>query len=129
MNATDVISAGGKRPSAPELQPPPGCQYIECMYDPTFIPTVWEMTRYALWLGMDVADDAVDESLAWIACQGLSALLPPEWRVLQLESSKTNGWMVAYHNLTTGELTWEHPNDEVCHLLSVVSPCVPHNSW
>eukprot|EP00892_Ulva_mutabilis_P005554 jgi/Ulvmu1/3370/UM156_0027.1 len=78
---------------------------LEEKLDPGYEPTLAEVTEYAEWLGMDLE---LEKELLWIARQGLTAKLPPEWKPCQNEDGQ-----LYYFNFDTGNSVWEHPCDTV----------------
>lgn len=77
---------------------------LEEQIDSQYIPTDDEVLRYAKWLGMDVEKD---RHLFWIAKQGLTTPLPPDWK--PCKTNDTNE--IYYFNFSTGESSWDHPCD------------------
>ena len=77
---------------------------LEEQIDQHYVPNDDEVLRYAKWLGMDVEKD---RHLFWIAKQGLTIPLPPDWK--PCKTNDTNE--IYYFNFRTGESTWDHPCD------------------
>ena len=64
-----------------------------------------EVVEYAKWLGMDMVED---KDLMWIAREGLKAPLPENWNPCKTTDTDE----IYYFNFSTGDSTWDHPNDE-----------------
>lgn len=67
-------------------------------------PSASEIQEYAEWLGMNWQED---QSLAWIAREGLKAPLPHPWKPCQSSEGE-----IFYFNFKTGESSWDHPCDD-----------------
>ncbi|EKX47061.1 hypothetical protein GUITHDRAFT_152144 [Guillardia theta CCMP2712] len=66
-------------------------------------PSEEEVTDYAKWLGIDTAQE---QSLMWIAREGIKAPLPQGWK-----ACKSSSGDIYYFNFETSESMWEHPLD------------------
>ncbi|XP_053942788.1 centrosomal protein of 164 kDa isoform X7 [Cuculus canorus] len=76
---------------------------LEEEYDETYIPSEEDILSYAQEIGIDPEKEP---ELLWLARQGMTAVLPPEWKPCQDVTGE-----VYYFNFVSGESSWEHPND------------------
>ncbi|RDD46116.1 Centrosomal protein of 164 kDa [Trichoplax sp. H2] len=72
--------------------------------DENYEPTEEEIREYATVIGID---PDLEPELMWIAKEGISAPLPPDWRPCQDTNED-----IYYFNFASGESTWDHPCDE-----------------
>ncbi|XP_064595665.1 LOW QUALITY PROTEIN: centrosomal protein of 164 kDa-like [Liolophura sinensis] len=77
---------------------------LEEDYDENYQPTEDEILEYARSFGIDAAKE---QSLLWIAREGINAPLPEHWKPCQ----DPNG-DIYYFNFATGDSIWDHPCDE-----------------
>lgn len=69
-----------------------------------YVPTEEEVLAYAEWLGMKLPED---NSLLWIAREGLMAPLPENWKACRSDKGD-----LYYFNYKTGQSIWDHPLDD-----------------
>ena len=79
---------------------------LEEKIDPDYVPTEAEISEYAEFLGMDLQKE---KELIWIAKEGLTTKIPPEWKPCKTKDTQE----IYYFNFETGESIWEHPVDVV----------------
>ncbi|XP_015257389.1 PREDICTED: centrosomal protein of 164 kDa [Cyprinodon variegatus] len=77
---------------------------LEEHYDENYIPSEQDILEYAREIGIDPENEP---ELLWLAREGVSAPLPPEWKPCQDTTGE-----IYYFNFSTGQSTWEHPCDE-----------------
>ncbi|XP_029429977.1 LOW QUALITY PROTEIN: centrosomal protein of 164 kDa [Rhinatrema bivittatum] len=78
---------------------------LEEDYDENYIPSEQEIKEYAREIGLDPDNEP---ELMWLAREGIVAPLPVEWKPCQ----DITGDIYYYFNFSTGQSTWDHPNDE-----------------
>ncbi|XP_030601256.1 centrosomal protein of 164 kDa isoform X3 [Archocentrus centrarchus] len=77
---------------------------LEEEYDENYLPSEQEIQEYAREIGIDPNNEP---ELLWLAREGITAPLPPEWKPCQDVTGD-----IYYFNFSTGQSTWDHPCDE-----------------
>lgn len=79
-------------------------QFLDENSTARYEPTEEEIYNYAEWLGMSLPED---ERFLYLAKQGLSESLPPEWKACEGKNGE-----IYYFNTETKEKSEEHPSDK-----------------